>query len=73
LLVGLHEAGKASSSNDTFCHGSFGSADCIFEALLSILHFSFGGSAHSNHGNTAGKLRQAFFQFLSIELGRTSD
>ncbi len=39
----------------TFFHSCFSRIDSVFQTQLAVFHFSFSGSAHFNHGNTASQ------------------
>src|SRR5262249_24102324 len=60
----------AAAGHDAFFDGRAGGVQGVVNTVLALLHFDLGCAADLEHGNTAGKFRQAFLQFLTIVIRR---
>src|SRR5690606_19129742 len=60
---------NTAARHDTFFNSSARGMQSIFNACFLFLHFDFGGSANTNHGNTACQLGNTFLQFFTVVVG----
>ncbi len=65
---GIDEGGTT-AGNDAFLYGGPGSGQGVFDPVLLLLQFRFGGGADFNDSYSAGQLGQTFLEFLPVEVG----
>src|SRR5450830_469524 len=78
LVVGLDalerldraEQGDAAARQNAFLDRGTGCMHRIIDAILAFLHLDLGGTAHADHRNAAGELRQPLLQLLFVVIGR---
>jgi hypothetical protein len=63
------QQGDAAARYDAFLDRGAGGIERVFDAILLFLHLDLGGSANTDHRNTAGELRQTFLQLLTVVVG----
>src|ERR1019366_2340468 len=64
------EQGDATSRQDAFLDRGAGRMHRIIDAIFAFLHLDLGGTAHADHRNPAGELRQPLLQLLFVVIGR---
>src|SRR5690606_4013466 len=56
----------AAAGDDALLHGRAGRVERVLDARLLLLHLGFGGGADIDDGDTAGELREALLQLLTV-------
>ena len=67
--LGSLQQGDTTTRDDAFLNGGLSVTHCILNAVLALLEFNLGSSAHLDDSNAASELGEALLQLLAVVVG----